>query len=56
MWIRHLFICSCSEKGVEKVKTGTKELDEAPTCTVAMTFAKLYAGLSILFISGCQAV
>jgi len=39
-----------SEKGAEKVKTGSKEVDEAPTCSVEVSLAKLYTGLSKLFL------
>ena len=36
-----------SEKGAEKGKSGSKEVDETPSCSVALSFAKLYAGLSV---------
>jgi len=36
------------EKSVEKVKTGSKEVDEPPACSVGVSFAKLYTGLSTL--------
>jgi len=36
-----------SEKVSEKGKGGSKEVDETPSCLVALSFAKLYAGLSV---------
>jgi len=35
------------EKGGEKGKSGSKEVDETPSCSVPVSFAKLYAGLSV---------
>jgi len=34
------------EKGAEKGKSGSKEVDETPSCSVAVSFAKLYAGVN----------
>jgi len=34
-----------SKEGAEKGKTGSKEVDETPSCSVAVSFAKLYTGV-----------
>jgi len=36
-----------NEKSAVKEKTAVKEVDETPSCAVAVSFAKLYAGLSV---------
>ena len=35
------------EKGAEKGKSGNKEVDETPSCSIAVSFAKLYTGVSV---------
>ena len=38
----------CLEKSTEKRKTSAREVDEAAICSVTMSYAKLFAGLSTM--------